>query len=290
MYNLNWISRLALISLVSLGSNLPGLENSAVFAQDQTPTATIDPQPQSNPVAPNQRRDRIKLVYVKTEDRSSLELMEAYHKNQLFNKVARLITTKVNLPRNITLLIRDCGQVNAYYSSNGSITMCNELTKSYYKLFRQAGLDNEQAWQSAIYATIFVFYHEAGHMLIHQLDIPVAGREEDAADQFSAYLLLNNDRTEGKAMSKSIVGAAADWFSLTAGKPTKESMLGEHSLNQQRFYNLVCILYGADPATYGELVKKLGYDDRRLSGCRREYQQISRSWKRLLEPHENKSY
>jgi Putative metallopeptidase len=288
---LNWISRLALISLVSLGDNLPGLQSSAVLAQNTIPPATTNSQPKLNPVAPNQRGDRFKIVYVKTNDRSSLQLMEAYHKNQLFNKVAKVITTKINLPRNITLLIKDCGEVNAYYnSSNHSITMCNELTKSNYQVFRQAGFDNEQAWQAAIYATIFVFYHEAGHMLINELDIPVAGREEDAADQFSAYLLLNNDPTEGKKMSKSIVEAGADWFNLTATKPSKESMLGEHSLNQQRFYNLVCILYGADPNTYSELVKKLNYPDRRLNGCRLEYQQIASSWKRLLEPYENKGY
>jgi Putative metallopeptidase len=287
---LNWISRLALISLVSLGDNLPGLQNSAVLAQDPTPVATTDSRPKSNPVVPNQRGDRFKLVYVKTDDRLSLQLMEAYHKNQLFNKVGKVITTKINLPRNITLLIKDCGQINAYYSSDGSITMCNELTKSNYKIFRQAGLDNEQAWQAAIYATIFAFYHEAGHMLIHELNLPAVGKEEDVADQFSAYLLLNNDPTEGRKMSKSIVEAGADWFNLTAKKPSKESMLDEHSLDQQRFYNLVCILYGAAPDTYGELVKKLDYPDRRLNGCRREYQQIASSWKRLLEPHENRGY
>jgi Putative metallopeptidase len=288
---LNWISRLALISLVSLGDNLSGLQNSAVLAQDTTPTATTDSQPKSNPVAPNQRGDRFKLVYVKTDDRLSLQLMEAYHKNQLFNKVGKVITTKINLPRNITLLIKDCGEVNAYYNgSDHSITMCNELAKSNYKVFRQAGFDNEQAWQAAIYATIFVFYHEAGHMLIRELNLPAVGKEEDVADQFSAYLLLNNDPTEGRKMSKSIVGAAADLFKLTARKPSKELMLDEHSLNQQRFYNLVCILYGAAPDTYGELVKKLDYPDRRLYGCRLEYQQIASSWKRLLEPHQDRSW
>ena len=35
--------------------------------------------------------------------------------------------------------------------------------------------------------------HELGHALFHKYDIPLFGREEDAADQFAAYFMLQFD-------------------------------------------------------------------------------------------------
>jgi hypothetical protein len=39
-----------------------------------------------------------------------------------------------------------------------------------------------------------VFLHESGHAVFDLLKIPVFGREEDAADQFSAYIMLRQRR------------------------------------------------------------------------------------------------
>ena len=36
--------------------------------------------------------------------------------------------------------------------------------------------------------------HETGHAIFHLLDIPIFGREEDAADAIAAYVSFNSDR------------------------------------------------------------------------------------------------
>jgi Putative metallopeptidase len=284
---LNWIGGLALASLFTLGGDLPGATNRSALAKPPAATTT---QPRAKLIPQNQRGGQIKVAYIKTEDRLSLQLMEAYHKSRFFSKIGKVITAKINLPRDITLVIRDCGQVNAFYNSDDhSIVMCNELTKSNYQTLRRAGMDNDKAWQTAINSTIFSFYHESGHMLIHELNLPIVGKEEDIADQFSAYFLLNNDPTEGRSMSGEIVLAAARLFALSISDPSPELLMDEHSLNQQRFYNLVCTLYGSAPGTYEELVKKLDYSSSRLSSCRSESEQIANSWKRLLAPYTAKA-
>ena len=34
-----------------------------------------------------------------------------------------------------------------------------------------------------------IFYHELGHAVIHQMDVPIFGQEEDAADALSILLI-----------------------------------------------------------------------------------------------------
>jgi Putative metallopeptidase len=280
---LNWIGGLALASLITVGGNLSGVAHKPTPAK--TPATANTNQPRSN-FTQTQSRGQIKVVYEKSDDPLSLELMQAYHKDQFFDKVAKVITAQINLPRDITIAIKDCGEVNAFYNrGTHEITMCNELTKKNYQTLREAGDDNETAWRTAIYSTLFTFYHESAHMLIHELNIPTTGKEEDAADQFSAYFLLSNDSSTDKSMSGPIVISAARLFEFNRQNPNQQMLMDEHSLSQQRFYNLLCILYGSAPNTYSDLMKELNYPDSRLDGCQAESEQLASSWKRLLEPY-----
>lgn len=192
----------------------------------------------------------------------------------------------MNLPRNITVVLTDCGTANAaYINQKHAIVMCNELTKENHQLLRKNGYGEDKAMKTAILASIFFFYHESGHMLIHELNLPITGKEEDVADQFSAIFLLLNDPSEGKSASGEIVLAAATLFKLESTTPKHRDFQDEHALSQQRFYNLVCMLYGAAPAQYSNLVAKLDYADARLHRCQRESESIVTAWQRLLHPY-----
>jgi hypothetical protein len=50
-----------------------------------------------------------------------------------------------------------------------------------------------------------VFLHEAGHATFRSLKVPLFGRNEDAADQFSTYLMLRFDKEEARRL---ILGSA----------------------------------------------------------------------------------
>ncbi len=58
----------------------------------------------------------------------------------------------------------------------------------------------------------------------------------------------------------------------------------EHSLNEQRFYNTVCLIYGSDPDAWDDLVGEDDLPEERAEQCPDEYKQISTSWNRLLKP------
>jgi Putative metallopeptidase len=277
-----WLSGFALVSLFTIG-DLP--TSPKQVAQAQTPIAATATQTPPK-IAQSQRNGRIKVVYGETSDSLSALLLQGYRQYRFFETAGKLITAQVKLPRNITVVLRDCGQANAaYIDEQKEIVMCNELTKHNYELFKQSGEDEETALKLAIFANIFTFYHEAAHMLISELDLPTVAKEEDAADQFAAYFLLSSDSSEDKSFSGEIVMSAAKFFALQSKDPDPEILRDPHSLDQQRFYNLVCILYGTDPEKYSNLVSSLDYSESRLNGCQQEVTHIFSAWRQLLAPY-----
>ena len=281
----NYFQRLKRLAVASLWtvSGLPLLmpvPAQALTASNKQTTAA------TNLVARQQRSGRMQVVYGKANDPFSAALMRVYKQYGLFEQAANLMTAQIELPRNIQIVLTDLGQPNAYYSAQQhAIVISNELTKHNYESLLKRGYSEEEAIKTAVLASIFIFYHEAGHMLIHELNLPITGREEDAADQFAAAFLLLNDSSTDKALSGEIVMAAAQVFDAQRTQPDERDLQDEHSLNPQRFYNLVCMLYGAAPERYGNLVTKLGYSESRLSRCQMESKSVLAAWQRLLEPY-----
>ena len=56
-----------------------------------------------------------------------------------------------------------------------------------------------------------------------------------------------------------------------------------HSLSIQRFYNITCYAYGADPEYNSDLVGGDYLPADRAASCQDEYDQMSSSWDRLLD-------
>jgi hypothetical protein len=53
----------------------------------------------------------------------------------------------------------------------------------------------------------------------------------------------------------------------------------------QRFYNLLCIAYGADPQLFGDFVEKGYLPKERAEGCKDEFQQVAYAYQTLIAPH-----
>ena len=60
-------------------------------------------------------------------------------------------------------------------------------------------------------------------------------------------------------------------------------MAGEHSLSEQRYYNVICFMYGSDPQGYQELVSEGTLPESRAARCEEEYRTLIRDWERLLD-------
>ena len=58
-----------------------------------------------------------------------------------------------------------------------------------------------------------------------------------------------------------------------------------HSLDAQRFYNLLCLAYGAEPELFADVVSKQYLPADRAEGCRDEYRQVAYAVRTLMRPY-----
>jgi hypothetical protein len=202
---------------------------------------------------------------------------------KLLEGAAEKLNNALILPRDIYLRTKDCKEVNAFYdASDRSVTMCYELMEDFFRTFKSTGASDDQAYAKMNDAVRFVFLHEIAHALIDQYKLPVAGNEEDAADRCSAYINLKELGEDGVRA----VYAAADAFAIESkqGDNSKRNLADEHLLQEQRFYNSLCMIYGSNPEKHAKIVNDGYLPKERAVRCRGEYQRTVDSWISLLEP------
>ncbi|MGO4907544.1 DUF4344 domain-containing metallopeptidase [Pseudorhodobacter sp. W20_MBD10_FR17] len=130
---------------------------------------------------------------------------------------------------------------------------------------------------------ISTLYHEFGHALINITDAPVLGQEEDAADILSVVLL---DAFWEEDAAQSITALTALSFELAAQENEDPAYWDVHGLDMQRYYNQVCLFYGADPETRAELAQDFELPEERAASCVDEFNLAADSWAAVLEPLE----
>lgn len=224
------------------------------------------------------------VEYVDVQDARYEKVNQQLRDNRTLEKAARDLNTALSLPHDITLVTRDCGEINAFYRRDDhSVTMCYEIMDFYYELFRRGDYDEREATQKMFDAMQFIFLHEIGHALIDAYSLPIAGNEEDAADKLSSYINLKElDETGSRAAI-----AAAEAFNLQSQTQSGKELpfYDEHLLDQQRFYNILCQLYGSNESKYEVLVTKELLPEQRAVRCPNEFQQNVRTWDTLLKQY-----
>jgi Putative metallopeptidase len=146
-----------------------------------------------------------------------------------------------------------CDAPDAFYDpETHEVNLCFELIDDYYYLFGRKLKDKKKLDEAVKAATVATLFHELGHGLVDAWKIPITGREEDAVDQLSTLVLI--EATEnGEQMA--LDGPLS--FKLYAGLSTGRKIYwDEHSLDEQRFLDTICLVYGHDNEKYGYLVKK----------------------------------
>ncbi len=202
---------------------------------------------------------------------------------RVLEKAASDLNKSISLPVDITLRTKDCDEVNAFYDpKDASITVCYELMEHFFKLFKTTGKNDKESYNLMFDAIRFVFLHELGHALIDVHEIPIAGSEEDAADRLSTYICLEELGDEG---ARSAI-AAAEAFEIESKNSDGKDLVfyDNHKLGQQRFYDIVCSLYGYNPDKYSDVVGKGLLPKERAVSCQSEYERLQTSWGKLLKP------
>lgn len=153
---------------------------------------------------------------------------------------------------------------------------------------RDAGVSgNDKNERSFVLAnTEFTLLHEIAHVLIWELKPPVFGREEDAADTIAMMAQMMLPEREGEAGVIEKLQAVADGWKLEWQLVQEDALENAywdlHSLEIQRYYNIACLVYGADPENRGAIVKAAALPIDRAEWCQEEYALASNAMDWLL--------
>jgi Putative metallopeptidase len=229
--------------------------------------------------------DAIDIQYVEPTVADQKPVYEHIKNARVLEKIKRMLAP-LRLPQRLLLKAESCGGRNDAWYDKGVVTVCyaffDDIWKNVPEKTTRRGVTPVDAMVGPVVDT---FLHEVGHAVFDLWKVPVLGREEDAADFFSVYLMLKFDKQQARRL---IMGTAYQYREHVrvpnVSLPVHE-FADEHALPQQRFYNVLCIAYGSDDALFADFVEK-GYLPRsRAKDCKDEYKQVAYAFDKLLSPY-----
>jgi hypothetical protein len=187
----------------------------------------------------------------------------------------------------VTLRIRtlQCDDTNAYWAGRvEGLKLCYEYVDWVERLAPAETTPEGFTPQDAIAGEfVEVTLHEMGHAVFDLFNVPIFGREEDAADQMAGFLMLQF----GQDVALRTISGTAYTYQQQAKQSnwSRTTFADEHETDEQRFYNYLCLAYGAQPATFQRFVDSNILPAKRAANCGREYRQIQRAFLKTIMPH-----
>ena len=236
-------------------------------------------------------------IHIEYEEPKDAGLKEIYDlvKARRGLETFRELLSPFRLPEDLYIKAVGCdGVPNAYFfrekNDQATIRICYEYLKEVKdKLPKEAtkdGIEPQDALQGQL---LFALMHEFGHAAFDLFQVPVFGRQEDAADQFATYIML---QFGGEKAHRLIKGAAYSYNGFIKDlkdKPQVTVPLGafssDHGAPEQRFYNLVCIAYGWDPQIFSMVIEKGYLPEHRGKVCKYEYSNLRFAFRKMITPH-----
>ncbi len=250
-------------------------------------------------------KGRVTIIYhedtIRPENRDA---MKKIMDSGVFQRMADQLTSAVVLPHDIQVVVTDNVPKGiddptteldgrrifwpAAFSKETKETLARFLSardKAAPKVIPQESFTTDvlNVWGSQ-----FILGHELGHAVIHQLNIPLTGLEEDSADGFATFFTVNDKHTGSNAA----LGAAVLFDALGSKRPnlTMEDFSSDHAVILQRVYNFLCSVLGSDPQRLQSLVTDGYLPESRAMFCAKEWTQLNNGWWTILEPHFTPGY
>jgi hypothetical protein len=234
------------------------------------------------------RPRQVDIQYVEPKTASLRPVYELIVKVRTLEKIRDLLAP-LRLPRRLLIKTESCdGESNAWYE-NDTVTVCYEFLDDLWKNVPTGPTPGGIAPIDALTGpTVDVFLHEVGHAVFDLWSVPIFGREEDAADQFSVFVMLQFEKDEARRL---IQGTAYQYKGDLRSPVVIQSLRkfsDVHGTPSQRFYNVLCIAFGADPILFADFVEKGSLPKDRAEGCLDEYKQVANAFTKLISPYIDK--
>ena len=134
--------------------------------------------------------------------------------------------------------------------------------------------------------TQFALLHELGHALIHALKLPVLGRQEDAADTLAiAGLLIGEIERLQEHLLERLIVISDEWLLEWNESEDQSAYWDSHGLEIQRFYNIVCLIYGSDTKRFKDVAFGSALPVERSFACEDEFNAARHAVEWVLAHH-----
>lgn len=230
------------------------------------------------------KTNQIKISYVMPKDRDLIKVYNDVKERRILERLQEFLSP-FRLPKPVQFTFQGCdGEDDASYFDN-NVTVCYELIDELQwarpKKTTREGVAPHDAVAGPFFSTTI---HEFAHAFFDLHNTPVFGREEDAADQFAAYIILLLD----KKLASRLIRGTAHAFQSESKEEQSEStreFASEHGTAEQRYYNVLCLAFGAHPKHFSDLKSKKVLPKDRAERCQDEFEQIEDAYKALVLPH-----
>ena len=205
-------------------------------------------------------------------------VIDQLRKEGVMDNMVKELNSIFKLPYDVLIRFKQSDTANAWYSpETRSIDFTSAFIIEFYDNFAKY-YKGDELIHKVTNVVIFFLFHEIGHALTDIYQLSVKGPEEDVVDDFAIYLLSGGD-----AITQEAVLDGANMF-YEYGKRTEDltvkslELWDEHSLDQQRFYNILCMMYGSNPEKYSYLISPKLLPQNMTNRCLGDYEKIMRSW------------
>ncbi len=193
----------------------------------------------------------------------------------------RQFLSPLRLPHKLTVQTGECGATYVPYAY-GPVTICYEYLDQVEKLAPvDVSADGVTRANAIAGAFVQVALHQVAEAVFNILQVPIWGRDEDAADKIAGFIMMQF----GKDVALRTLTGTAYFFEASDHTWTGVDFSDERSTEDQRFYNYLCIAYGGDSATFGYVVKQNLLPKDRADGCAHEFAELTFAFNSTVMPY-----
>ncbi|WP_442932167.1 DUF4344 domain-containing metallopeptidase [Mycobacterium sp. 050134] len=243
---------------------------------------------QEVPEAPPPTAGTVKIRYEDAQTPEAQRGRQILEDAKVLEGLAQHIEDTLVLPLDMGVVGKQCNTDNDFYDPpSNEIELCYEAREHAEQLAMANGVPDPVT--PAVDEAVSAAYHELGHATLAIYDLAFTGREEDVADQLSAFMLLAPG-ADGKPYPNGVriaTNTAQEWklSSKESGDANDLPFWDGHSMDITRMYNWECWIYGSDPSANASIVTSGDLPEGRAGDCEEEFDKMSRGWQQLLGPH-----
>jgi hypothetical protein len=250
-------------------------------------------------LAQDLQNSMVDIAYGEPSEPEYRAIYERLTKRQVLEELRQFLAP-LRLPRKVLVKIEQCDKNSQRYTEGGAVTICYQYIHELEKFAEKIPADARTArgvsrGDAVVGGFVQVVLNGMSQAVFDVLEVPIWGREEDAADKLAGFLMLQF----GTDTARKLLNGAAFFFEASDRTWTGSDFAATRGTEAQRFYNYLCIAYGGDPKAFKDFVEgsstgmrpgqpaELRADllpQRRAEQCHKEYNDLQFAFNQTIMP------